>query len=67
MNMSKNLFPCGQWIAMIVTLQGKETGSCIHLTLADENSCADFSFHYGKEENREAFVKMFKDAVSKLP
>ncbi len=67
MNMSQNIHPTGQWIAITASLLGKENGSCIHITLSDENGYANFAFHYGAEENREEFVKMFKEAINKLP
>ncbi len=67
MNISQNFHPTGQWLAMIASLWGKEGGSCIHLTLSDENGSVDLAFHYGREENREEFVAMFKEAISKLP
>ncbi len=67
MNMSQNFHPHGQWLAMTVSLLCKDHGSCIHVALSDESGSADLAFHYGAEENQKEFVKMFKNAVSKLP
>ncbi len=67
MNMSQNFHPHGLWCAMTATLLCQGVGACIQITLSDENGYANLAIHYGAEENREGFVKMFKEAVAKLP
>ena len=67
MSISMNIHPNKKWKTVTAELYKKGEGACIGLTLNDGQSFADLSLHYGSEENREEFIAMFKEAVSKLP
>lgn len=67
MSISMNIHPKDKWVQIQTSLYDEGQGACINLTFLDYNSSACISIHYGKEENRDEFVKMFKESVSKLP
>lgn len=63
MSVSINIHPGEKWKKIEASLHGKHHGDCIHLWL-DQNS---FSFHYGKESDKNDFILKLKKAINGLP
>ena len=68
MTFSQNVHPDEKWVKIDAMVWGQIDGGCLRLVLADsKDQQYNLIIHYGREKNKNEFVLMVKEAISKIP